>query len=656
MARSIGISAYKGDDLQGNHVFKRDIIKIGRLASAHLRLDDKKVSRIHAVVEVAANRDEVSITDMGSAEGTRVNGEKVSRARLKHGDEIGLGDSRLVLLLNEDEIRLLQGEEAPEENPTIVSESPAPPMTASAAAPADAPESTAVSYAPGPLSEFSMPGESPVLEGRQATLPPTSAHAEPTPAMTPVPTLPPTSEPTATGPSMPLPPARAAAPIAAPVALAPVMAALPPIPVDAISSANRYIEVTIRWGSHVVNVMRIREEGRFVVGLDDECDAFFPFEGAGEAGKHLLLEAGASGDWTFHGVSGMNGIVTQGRTDRTLSQMGQSFPIHDDMVVNASLDEFSVSVTPVSRSRVIPILPFTDHMAMRIALMTIFMFTLGISTLILTPDGLHDNEDDLVQNAADIVVRLQKKKKKKKPYLDSLVKKSKGKVGKRKLKKVVKVRTSKKPPPKKTNEQVVSDKLNKLFGDNNAMAAIFNSDSNNLLKAALGSVTSNHKGANALGSLTARGSGPGSGGVATGSFGVGTVSTSGRGTGNSNFGSAAGNMGNRKERNVRISQGTPIVMGSLDPSIIRRIVREHANQIKYCYERGLTKNPGLTGKIVMNWVIQGSGKVQRASTKSTTMKNKGVENCIAGKIKRWRFPKPKGGGIVIVNYPFVFKS
>jgi hypothetical protein len=26
------------------------------------------------------------------------------------------------------------------------------------------------------------------------------------------------------------------------------------------------------------------------------------------------------------------------------------------------------------------------------------------------------------------------------------------------------------------------------------------------------------------------------------------------------------------------------------------------------------------------------------------------------KIRRWVFPKPKGGGVVIVNYPFVFKS
>ena len=59
MTRSIGIRVYKGDELQDTHVFERDIIKIGRLASAHLRLDDTKVSRIHAVIDIAAGRDDV---------------------------------------------------------------------------------------------------------------------------------------------------------------------------------------------------------------------------------------------------------------------------------------------------------------------------------------------------------------------------------------------------------------------------------------------------------------------------------------------------------------------------------------------------------------------------------------------------------------------
>ena len=86
---------YKGDELVTTETFDREIIKIGRLSSAHLRLDDEKVSRIHAVVEIAANG-EVNIIDMGSAEGTFVNGEKTNKATLKPGDELRLGDTRIV--------------------------------------------------------------------------------------------------------------------------------------------------------------------------------------------------------------------------------------------------------------------------------------------------------------------------------------------------------------------------------------------------------------------------------------------------------------------------------------------------------------------------------------------------------------------------------
>jgi len=31
-----------------------------------------------------------------------------------------------------------------------------------------------------------------------------------------------------------------------------------------------------------------------------------------------------------------------------------------------------------------------------------------------------------------------------------------------------------------------------------------------------------------------------------------------------------------------------------------------------------------------------------------------VEQCINGRFLRFQFPQPKGGGIVIVSYPFLF--
>jgi hypothetical protein len=40
----------------------------------------------------------------------------------------------------------------------------------------------------------------------------------------------------------------------------------------------------------------------------------------------------------------------------------------------------------------------------------------------------------------------------------------------------------------------------------------------------------------------------------------------------------------------------------------------------------------------------------------STLGDDTVEQCIAQAIERWTFPKPSGGGIVIVSYPFVLKT
>ena len=656
MARSIGIRAYKGDAPQGDHVFERDIIKIGRLASAHLKLDDTKVSRIHAVIEVAQNRDEVSIIDMGSAEGTRVNGEKVSRTQLKHGDEIGLGDSRLVLVLNEKEVAAMKGEEVSDENPA---EAPAAAAaTPPPAADVGAAEPTAVGFAPGPMSEFSMPAEKPAASAEGAAEPPPSAEAAPTqppaPAEEPVAAAPEPAAPAPAAPVVTQPPAPAAPMVA--------MTALPPIPTDPITPGNRFVEVAVHWGANALDVVRVRDEGKVTVGMGSDIDAYFPVSDAGGDEKHVLLTTGAGGDWTFHGLPGLDGVVVQGGRERPLKSAGADIPLSDDMEIRATCGMFTMVVTPVSRSRVVPVMPFVDHVAMRIALVTIFLFIGGIATLSLMPEGVHDDEDDLQANAQDIMVRLQKKEKKKDSFLEKLKAKAAAKKGKKGKKGTKKKKTKNKVPTgpapkvvKRTNEDVVNDKMNKLFGGSNAMSAIFSADGSEL-QAALGAVSSN-KVADAMGSgsLSMRGGGPGAGGVATGSLGIGKIGTAGRGTGNSQFGTATGNLGKRGERAVKISQGTPVIMGSLDKEIIRRVVREHMNEIKYCYERQLNTNPGLAGKVSMKWVIQGRGRVQAVSVASTTVKNTKVESCLASRIKRWRFPKPKGG-IVIVNQQFVLRS
>jgi len=38
------------------------------------------------------------------------------------------------------------------------------------------------------------------------------------------------------------------------------------------------------------------------------------------------------------------------------------------------------------------------------------------------------------------------------------------------------------------------------------------------------------------------------------------------------------------------------------------------------------------------------------------MNNASVETCVTRRIAQWIFPKPKGGGMVVVKYPFIFNN
>jgi hypothetical protein len=59
-------------------------------------LADEQVSRRHAVIRVASNR--VEIEDLGSANGTEVNGRRITEATvLAHGDKVVLGETELTV-------------------------------------------------------------------------------------------------------------------------------------------------------------------------------------------------------------------------------------------------------------------------------------------------------------------------------------------------------------------------------------------------------------------------------------------------------------------------------------------------------------------------------------------------------------------------------
>jgi hypothetical protein len=700
MARPIGIRIHKGADLIDTQLFERDIIKIGRLASAHLRLEDPKVSRIHAVIEVGDNKD-AAIIDMGSAEGTRVNGEKVSRVRLKHGDEIGLGDSRLVVVLDDVELASLKsGDIAP-----IVADPPKVEAniamaTASGVFQSGETDVVALRQELQASASASTPTASTDVFGRDgidvalnslapqpavtppstppssATAPTTTPPTEAAPSSPPLSSVAPTTTPSAPPPAPPMMAAKTSAPSGtpkkappAPTQTAPTMSilpSLPPIPEDSITPENRYVEVTLRWGGTVTDVKRIKNASTFSIGKEKTDAIFVPLNG----GSFNLLTSGAGQGWTCHWQSGMSGNISRGDKSAPLSSSGTSVSLTDDTVVTLNTGYHSLQVRVVPKSRIVPIIPFFDLLWANTAVVTLFSAAAMVAAVTLMPVGLDSLDDDLLTNPTKFQTLILKPPPKDNSFLNRLkgpkaekaaAAKDNGKAGDKKAdpkKDAAKMATKAKDKP--TDEQVVASKMTALFGDTGSagLAQIFGDNANGgALEAALGGIDGAKVGSSyGTGGLGLRGGGPGGGGVGVGTLGTGKIGTRGRGSGDGTYGTGEGGLGAKTERDVTMTQGTPVILGSLDPEIIRRIVREHAGQIRYCYEKELTRTPGIYGKIVMKWVINGDGKVTVSQVAETQMKNANVEQCLATKIRTWVFPKPKGGGIVVVNYPFVFKQ
>jgi pSer/pThr/pTyr-binding forkhead associated (FHA) protein len=74
-------------------------VSLGRNVINDIVLNDVRVSRDHAYLECGPSG--VSLVDLGSSNGTRVNGTNIDRATLKPGDTIGLGSQQIKYLVED---------------------------------------------------------------------------------------------------------------------------------------------------------------------------------------------------------------------------------------------------------------------------------------------------------------------------------------------------------------------------------------------------------------------------------------------------------------------------------------------------------------------------------------------------------------------------
>ncbi|HSZ81815.1 MAG TPA: AgmX/PglI C-terminal domain-containing protein [Polyangia bacterium] len=134
--------------------------------------------------------------------------------------------------------------------------------------------------------------------------------------------------------------------------------------------------------------------------------------------------------------------------------------------------------------------------------------------------------------------------------------------------------------------------------------------------------------------------------------GLRTIGSGGRRPGPSGYGDEVAELAPRRARAPDVSFSSPVVRGGLDKEIVRRVVRQHLNEVRYCYEEALPQRPTLAGRVVAQFTIAPTGRVLASALQSSSLGAPTVEACIVASTRRWLFPQPVGGGVVVVSYPF----
>lgn len=168
-------------------------------------------------------------------------------------------------------------------------------------------------------------------------------------------------------------------------------------------------------------------------------------------------------------------------------------------------------------------------------------------------------------------------------------------------------------------------------------------------------------GAAGLGLLgTGRGGG-GEGEGTVGLTGVGLIGQSGIGGDRLGYGNRNGKdsgtaFDGRRPKQVKVRMPAGDFHGVLDKELIRRVVRAHLNEVRGCYDQGLARDPNLRGRVEIQFAIGPTGSVASAAVSETSVDDEQVGRCIAKAVKRWRFPTNAIGGTAMVSYPFLLET
>jgi TonB family protein len=100
--------------------------------------------------------------------------------------------------------------------------------------------------------------------------------------------------------------------------------------------------------------------------------------------------------------------------------------------------------------------------------------------------------------------------------------------------------------------------------------------------------------------------------------------------------------------------GMPVFHGAVERDDLRRTVRDHVPELATCPDAAGPSRGLIGGRIVVDFVIDPQGRVERSSIRSSTISDHTIDTCVGQQACRWTFAAPRDGGKAVVSYPLVF--
>ncbi|MBK8013966.1 MAG: AgmX/PglI C-terminal domain-containing protein [Deltaproteobacteria bacterium] len=633
MSQAIGLEITTDGGARRLAEFATDSILVGSGPSAVLRLEEAGVSSIHAVIKLSPTG-VATVIDLGSEAGTSVNGEVIGEpAELRLGDQIGLGQAVL-------RVMMLGGARWSEDE------------TVRAPSAVSARVDPAADLAEPPTEVMDAAPEEMLAAGAAALH---AAHR--------------ISE------------------------LEPVDLRLLAAPLPEENRPTRdqcALQISVLWGSEIVDTVMVSDARAVTVGgrdngswwsknfaarraFDLEIDAPLPAETF-----TLAINRGTEAQIIVPDAADVALRKEDGSVAKTLS-LSPTDSVFPARVYTLTLGErlaFKVGTVTflvefVRRDARMGKVAAMDWYFPRVFAISALLHVFFVVAAFITPETQRSLVDELLKNQNRFATMILKAPEKEKPRdrLDlsgmkggAKHKGEEGKFGKKELPKkdalASKAGAPRVDPNKREKDRKIAMQAGLLgvlkgAAGEGAVSNVFGPGGlgtgiNNAMGGLRGSALGDAGGAGGLGT---RGSGSGGGGN---SLGIGGLGTHGHGRGTGGFGNI--DLGGKGKGTTRLVPGRTVVRGALSKEEIGRVIRRNLPRFKYCYEKQLSANPNLSGKVAVYFTVAPTGAVAQASIRESSISDATVEGCVATVMRSLKFPKPRGGGIVVVTYPFVFES